>query len=51
MPYPPRQIPDAPIPISMFPRAATLTDNDIVVIVQPLNEPGQKTRTMTLSYL
>ncbi len=51
MPYPPRQIPNAPIPGSMFPRAATLTDNDIVVIVQPLNEPGQKTRTMTLSYL
>lgn len=51
MPYPPRQIPDAPISASMFPRAATLTDNDIVVIVQPLNEPGQKTRTMTLSQL
>ena len=51
MPYPPRQIPSAPIPGSMFPRAATLTDNDIVVIVQPLNEPGQKTRTMTLSQL
>lgn len=51
MPYPPRQIPDAPISASMFPRAATLTDNDIVLIVQPLNEPGQKTRSMTLSQL
>ena len=51
MPYPPRQIPNAPIPMSMYPRAATLTDDDIVLIVQPLNEPGQKVRTMTLSQL
>ena len=50
MPYN-RQIPDSPIPGSMFPRAETLTDNDIVVIIQPLNAPGQKTRTMTLSQL
>lgn len=50
MPYN-RQIPDAPIPMSMFPRAATLTDDDIVLIVQPLNEPGQKVRTMTISQL
>ena len=49
MPYPPRQIPDAPLPMSMAPQAETLTGNDIVVIVQPLNARGQKTRSMTLS--
>ena len=51
MPYPPRQIPDAPIPMSMIPQAETLTDNDIVTIFQPLNAPGQKCRSMTLSQL
>ena len=51
MPYPPRQLPDAPIPMSMIPQAETLSGTDIVVIVQPLNAPGQKTRSMTLSQL
>jgi LPXTG-motif cell wall-anchored protein len=51
MPYPPRQIPDAPVPISMIPQAETLSGTDIVVVVQPLNAPGQKVRTMTLSQL
>lgn len=51
MPYPPRQIPDAPIPMSMIPQAEALSGTDIVVIVQPLNAPGQKVRTMTLSQL
>lgn len=51
MPYPPRQIPDAPVPISMIPQAETLQGTDIVVVVQPLNAPGQKVRTMTLSQL
>lgn len=51
MPYPPRQIPDAPLPISMIPQAETLSGTDIVVIVQPLNAPGKKVRTMTLSQL
>ena len=51
MPYPPRQIPDAPVPMSMIPQAETLSGTDIVVIVKPLNAPGQKVRTMTLSQL
>ena len=51
MPYPPRQIPDAPVPMSMIPQAETLSGTDIVVIFQPLNAPGQKVRTMTLSQL
>lgn len=51
MPYPPRQIPDSPVPMSMIPQAETLSGNDIVVIVKPMNAPGQKVRTMTLSQL
>ena len=51
MPYPPRQVPDAPVPGSMFPPASTLHSTDIVVIVQTVNNPGEKTRTMTLSQL
>ena len=51
MPYPPRQTPDAPVPGSMVPPASTLHGTDLVVIVQTVNDPGQKTRTMTLSQL
>ena len=51
MPYPPRQTPDAPVPCSMVPAASTLHGTDLVVIVQTVNDPGQKTRTMTLSQL
>lgn len=51
MPYPPRQIPDSPVPMSMIPQAETLSGTDIVVIVKPTNAPGQKVRTMTLSQL
>lgn len=51
MSYPPRQIPDAPVPGSMVPLASTLHGTDLVVIVQTVNDPGQKTRTMTLSQL
>lgn len=51
MPYQLGQTPDAPLSMSMATPAETLTGNDIVVIVQPLNAPGQKTRSMTLSQL
>ena len=51
MPYPPRQIPDSPVPGSMLPPASTLHGTDIVVIVQTVNNPGEKTRSMTLSQL
>ena len=51
MPYPPRQIPDAPVPCSMVPAALTLHGTDLVVIVQTVNNPGEKTRTMMLSQL
>ena len=51
MPYPPRQIPDAPVPGSMVPLASTLHGTDLFVIIQTVNNPGEKTRTMTLSQL
>ena len=51
MPYPPRQIPDAPVPCSMVTPASTLHGTDLVVIIQTVNNPGEKTRTMTLSQL
>ena len=51
MPYPPRQTPDSPVPLSMVPAAQTLHGTDLVVIVQTVNNPGEKTRTMTLSQL
>lgn len=51
MPYPPRQIPDAPVPGSMVPLASTLHGTDLVVIIQTVNNPGEKTRTMTLQQL
>lgn len=51
MPYPPRQTPDAPVPCSMVPAALTLHGTDLVVIVQTVNDPGEKTRTMTLFQL
>ena len=51
MSYPPRQIPDAPVPGSMVPLASTLHGTDLVIIIQTVNNPGEKTRTMTLSQL
>ena len=50
MPYD-RQIPDAPIPVSMFPRATTLTKNDLLYLVQPGNNPGEKSKSLTLETL
>ena len=45
MPYN-RQIPDAPIAPSMLPRvpAAKLTPQDILVLTQPGNNPGEKNK-------
>ena len=52
MPYN-RQIPDAPIAPSMLPRvaAADLTSQDVLVLTQPGNNPGQKTKSVTLSQI
>ena len=50
MPYD-RQIPDAPIAGSMLPRATELTLDDILVLIQPENQIGQKNKALTLSLL
>lgn len=52
MPYD-RQIPDAPIALSMLPRvaAADLKSQDILVITQPGNPIGQKNKSMELGAL
>lgn len=48
-----RQIPDAPIAPSMLPRvpAAKLTLQDILVLTQPGNNPGQKNKGLELGTL
>ena len=52
MPYN-RQIPDAPIAPSMLPRvaAADLTSQDVLVLTQPGNNPGQKNKGLELGAL
>lgn len=50
MPYN-RQIPDAPIAGSMLPRATELTLDDILVLIKPGNQIGQKNKALTLSLL
>ena len=52
MPYN-RQILDAPIAPSMLPRvaAADLTSQDILVLTQPGNNPGQKNKGLELGTL
>ena len=52
MPYI-HQIPDAPVAPSMLPRvaAADLTSQDVLILTQPGNNPGQKTKAVTLSQI
>ena len=50
MPYD-RQIPDAPIALSMLPRATALTLDDLLYLVQPGNPIGQKCKAVELSAL
>lgn len=51
MPYNRNHVPDTPMTPGMLPRAITLHDSDFVIIIQPVNAPGQKCRTATLSQL
>lgn len=46
-----RVTPDAPLPISMVPRAVALTMQDILLLTQPGNEIGQRTKALTLQLL
>ena len=50
MPYN-RQIPDAPIPGSMLPRATELTLADLLMLIQPGNPIGQRNKSLTLETL
>lgn len=50
MPYN-RQIPDAPIAGSMLPRATELTPEDILVLIKPENQIGQRNKSLVLSLL
>lgn len=45
------QIPDAPMPVSMLPRATELTKNDLLYLVQPGNNPGERSRSIELEKL
>lgn len=49
-----RTIPDAPLPVSMLPRpesATALTVNDLLLLIQPGNDQGQKCKALTLAML
>lgn len=46
-----RVIPEAPLPVSMLPRPEELTLQDLLLLIQTANVPGQKTKAVTLSQL
>lgn len=50
MPYD-RQIPDAPIALSMLPRLTDLQDGDLIYVVRQTNPIGQKSKAVELSAL
>jgi len=50
MPYD-RQIPDAPITLSMLPRLEDLQDTDLIYAVRPTNPLGQRSKSMALGKL
>lgn len=51
MPYNRNRVPDSPMTPGMLTPATELHDSDFVILIQPVNDPGQKTRTTTLSQL
>lgn len=51
MPYPKNQIPDAPLPVSMMPRVETPLKSDLLYLVQPGNNPGERSRSVELEKL
>lgn len=51
MPYPKNQIPDAPLPVSMMPRVETPLKSDLLYLVQPGNNPGERSRSIELEKL
>lgn len=51
MSYHPNKIPDAPMPLSMMPEVVTPTEDDILYLVQPNNQPGNRSRKISLKKL
>lgn len=51
MPYDKRQIPDAPLPVSMMPRVETPLKSDLLYLVQPGNNPGERSNSIELQKL
>lgn len=50
MPYD-RQIPDAPIALSMLPRLTDLQDTDLIYVVRPTNPLGQRSKAAEMGLL
>lgn len=48
MAYPPNQVPDAPMPVSMMVPADTLHATDLLYLAQVQNDPGERSRSVTL---
>ena len=48
MSYPPNQVPDAPMPVSMMVPADTLNATDLLYLAQVTNDPGERSRSVTL---
>lgn len=46
-----RTIPDAPLPVSMLPRASEVSSQDLLLLVKPNNDPGDKTKALELDTL
>lgn len=46
-----KTIPEAPLPISMVPRAKSLNMTDIILVTQPTNVQGQRTKGATLQQI
>lgn len=46
-----RTIPDAPLPVSMLPRASSVSSKDLLLLVKPNNDPGDKTKALELETL
>lgn len=51
MPYNGNNTPDAPMPLSMFPRLTDLQDGDLIYVVRPTNPIGQRSRALELEKL
>ena len=46
-----RTIPDAPLPVSMLPRANEVSSQDLLLLIKPNNDPGDKTKALELETL